>query len=122
METVSTIFAIAAGVFGAGWGMQFIHYKQEQRKRKAESKTAELDADAKEDAIRDAKLVKAYETVIKLQSIVDTEREKWAALAVELSEVKSELMREKEARRLAEHEKCTVIGCVGRQPPRVPTN
>lgn len=119
METVNTIVAIVAGIFGAGWGLQFLYYRYEKRKRGAESKTAELDADAKEDELRDAKLVRAYEQIEKLQIIVDREREKWVKLSVELSEVKAELMREAEARKFAETDRCTVIGCENRCPPRI---
>lgn len=119
MEILNTIFAIAAGVFGAGWGMQFIHYKQEKRKREAEARNSELDVGAKEDAIRDAKLKQAYERIVQLQDIADKERDKWAALAVELSGLKFELLREKEARALAEMNICSVVGCENRCPSRV---
>ena len=118
METVNTVFAVIAGVFGAGWGLQFLYYRYEKRKRGAESKIAELDADAKEDEMRNTKLIQAYETVVKLQSVVDTERRRWIAISVELSELKFELLQEKEARRFAEHDKCTVKECENRCPPR----
>lgn len=118
METVNTIVAIVAGVFGAGWGLQFLYYRYEKRKRGAESKTAELDADAKEDELRDAKLVRAYEQIEKLQIIVDREREKWVHIAQELTAVKKELIDANDAKELAEKDKCTVSGCINRVPPR----
>lgn len=118
MEYINSLSAVLAVVFGAGWGVQFIFYKYEKRDRNAKSKSAEIDVDAREDEIRDQKLLRAYDTVVKLQGIVDTEREKWVAISVELSEVKLELAREREARKMAEFGRCDAEGCDFRTPPR----
>ncbi len=119
METVNIILAIIAGVFGTGWGIQFLWYRYERRQRAAATKASEIDVEAKEDEMRDAKLVRAYDQIVKLQEIVDKERGRWIAIATELSEVKAELIRENEARKLAEKNKCTRDDCTERVPPRI---
>ena len=116
---IEKTLAILAAVFGTGWGLQLLYLGYEKRRRGAESKIAELDADAKEDAIRDAKLKQAYDRIVQLQDIIDWERDKWVALADEARELKIELLQEKEARRFAERDKCSVEGCEKRQPPRI---
>ena len=118
METLNTIIGIIAGVFGVGWGFQFLYYRYEKRKRGAEAKIAALDADAKEDAYNEAELKRAYDRIVQIQDIANRERDKWAALAVELSELKLQLLQEKEARAIADRDKCTVVGCEHRIPPR----
>lgn len=119
METLNTIVAIIAVVFGTGWGLQFLYYTYEKRKKGAAAKTAELDVDAKEDAMKDAMLRQAYDRIIQLQEIADKERDKWVKIAEELSRIKLELLQEKEARQIAERDMCSVVACENRCPPRI---
>lgn len=125
-EFINSLAAVAAGVFGAGWGIQFLYYRSEKRKREAETRRheaetriIELNADAKENAYWDEELKQAYERITHLQNIVNREREKWEALAVEMSGLKMKLLKEKEARELAEYNMCTRRGCDKRCPPRI---
>nr|DAF13304.1 MAG TPA: shock protein B [Caudoviricetes sp.] len=116
--SMETLLAILTAVFGTGWGIQFFYYRYERRKRKAEVENIELDLDAKHDELQDRQLEKAYKQITELQNIVDSEREKWVELARKLSDLKTELLNEQEARRMAEYDKCTVQSCLNRQPPR----
>lgn len=113
------IVAIIAGVFGAGWGFQFLYYRYEKRKRGAESKIAVLNADAKEDEIRDKKLLDAYDMNMKLQDIVNKEREARIELIRENTRLKLKLADKDEKLLLAEFAKCTRDGCRDRIPPRI---
>ena len=117
-DTLNSIWAALSGIFGIGWGAQFLYYRYEKRKREAELKSSEIDVDAKEDATRNAKLAQAYERIVQLQGIADKERDKWVAIAEELSDVKLELLRERELRRVADFDKCTRLACPNRTPPR----
>lgn len=115
---IEKLLTILTAVFGGGWIAQVLFMRHEKRKKAAEAKDAEIDVDEKEDRIRDQKLSGAYDTIIRLQQVVNAERDKWIELAKEVSALKSELLREKEARQLAEFDKCTVQGCNNRMPPR----
>lgn len=117
-QFMEPLLTILAAVFGGGWLTQVLYMRYEKRKKHAETRTAEIDVDIKEDQVRDAKLVRAYEQIVELQSIVDQERGKWVALAKEISEIKQKLLKEREARELAEFDKCTKTGCTDRIPPR----
>ena len=112
---METLLAILATVFGTGWGVQFIYYRYERRKRKAEAESIELDLDEKHDKMLD----NAYKQIVELQGIADSEREKWIDLSKKISAMKIELLNEREARMIAEHDKCTVQTCLQRQPPRL---
>ena len=116
---MATLLAILATVFGTGWGVQFIYYRYERRKRKAEAESIELDLDEKHDKMQDQMLDNAYKQIVELQGIADSEREKWIDLSKKISAMKIELLNEREARMIAEHDKCTVQTCLQRQPPRL---
>lgn len=116
------ILAFLAAALGGGWLAQILFMRYEKRKKAAESKDAEIDVDAKEDMIRDKKLSDAYDRIVQLQEIADKERDKWVKVSEELTEMKLEVLREREARKLAEFSKCTVSGCPNRQPPRIDNN
>lgn len=115
---METILGILAAAFGSGWMIQIAFYQYEKRKRMAEAKNAEIDLDAKQDAMHDKQLDNAFKQIVELQNIVDTERNKWIELAKKVVQLKTDLLAEKEARQLAEYERCTVHPCVSRQPPR----
>lgn len=112
------LLAVLTAVFGGGWIAQILFLRYEKRKKAAETKGAEIDIEEKEDRLRDEKLSKAYDQITSMQAIVDVERNKWMVIARELSDVKRELLREQEARQLAEYDKCTMQGCKNRIPPR----
>ena len=116
------ILPILTAIFGGGWIAQVLFMKYEKRKKASEAKGAEIDIDEKEDRLRDKKLSDAYDQIEKLQAIINSERDKWIKLAEEASAIKQELIREKEARQLAEVDKCTISGCPNRQPPRTESN
>lgn len=119
METINTIIAIIAGIFGAGWGFQFLYYRYERRKREAESKAAELDVDAKGDTMRNKMLSDAYEMNMKMQVIIDKERDARIELIRENTDLKLKLADKDEKVLLAEFAKCTRDGCMNRIPPRI---
>jgi molecular chaperone GrpE (heat shock protein) len=112
------IFAVISAILGGGWIAQILFMRYEKRKKATEAKSAEVDLEKKEDDFMSDRLSKAYETIINLQRIVDEEREKWSRIASELSDVRLELLREKEARQTAEFNLCTRLNCPDRQPPR----
>lgn len=118
MELLNNVAALAAAIFGAGWGAQFIYYRIERRKRLAETKAVEVDVDIKEAAFRAAQLEKAYDQIKKMQTVIDREREKWVKLAEKLSKVEGQLRREIEARESAEASECTILDCEKRKPPK----
>ena len=118
MQFLEKILPYLTAIFGGGWLAQFVYFRLERRKKKAETKEAEIDIDKKEDELRDKKLSDAYDTIVRLQGIVNAERDKWIRMAEEISSLKQQLLEEKEARQLAEKDKCTVFGCLDRQPPR----
>lgn len=115
---METILGILAAAFGSGWAIQIAFYQYEKRKRKAEAENAEIDLDAKQDELRDKQLDNAFKQIIELQKIIDTERNKWIEISKELVRLKTELIAEREARQIAEYEKCTVHPCSMRKPPR----
>ena len=115
---METFLGILAAAFGSGWAIQIAYYQYERRKRRAEAKNAEVDLDAKQDELHDRQLEKALKQIVELQNIVDTERNKWIELAKKVVQLKTELLAEKEARQLAEYDKCTVHNCESRIPPR----
>lgn len=112
------ILTILATIFGGGWLAQILFMRYERRKKAAETKNAEIDVDDKEDRLRDKKLSDAYDQLVKMQEIINIERGKWIKFAEEITALMEELLREQEARRLAEYDKCTVQGCASRKPPR----
>ena len=112
--TMETFLGILAAAFGSGWAIQIAFYQYERRKRRAEAKNAEVDLDAKQDELHDKQLDKAFKQIVELQSIVDTERNKWIELAQKVVQLKMELLAEKEARQLAEYDRCTVHYCENR--------
>ena len=116
---METLLSILTTVCGTGWGVQFIYYRYERRKRKAEVESLELDLDEKHDKMQDQMLDNAYKQIVELQGIADSEREKWIDLSKKISAMKIELLDEREARMIAEHDKCTVQTCLQRQPPRL---
>lgn len=115
---METVLAILAAAFGSGWAIQIAFYRYEKRKRKAEVESVELDLDAKHDQIQDKQLEKAYQQIIELQGIIDSERDKWVELAKKFVLLKEDLLNEREARRLTEFDRCTVSNCDKRTPPR----
>lgn len=115
---METILGILAAAFGSGWMIQIAFYQYEKRKRRAEAKNAEIDLDAKQDEMHDMQLDNAFKQIVELQNIVDTERNKWIELAKKVVQLKTDLLAEKEARQLAEYDKCTVKNCPSRTPPR----
>lgn len=112
------LLTILTALFGGGWLAQILFMRYEKRKKAAETKDVEIDVADKEDRLRDKKLSDAYDQLVRMQVIIDNERGKWVALAEEISDLKLELLKEKEARKLAENDKCTVEGCKTRTPPR----
>ena len=115
---METILGILAAAFGSGWMIQIAFYQYEKRKRRAEAKNAEIDLDAKQDEMHDKQLDNAFKQIVELQEIIDTERNQWIELAKKVVQLKTELIAEREARQLAEYERCTVHPCSSRQPPR----
>lgn len=115
---METILGILAAAFGSGWMIQIAFYQYEKRKRRAEAKNAEIDLDAKQDEMHDRQLDNAFKQIVEMQEIIDTERNKWIELAKKVVQLKTELIAEREARQLAEYEKCTVHPCSMRKPPR----
>ena len=115
MSTLEIMLSALTSLLGTGWAL---HYKIDKRRRKAEVKSVELDVDAKHDELQDRQLDNCYTRIEKLQKIVDTERNKWSDIARELIDTKVELLKEREARKIAEHDKCTRERCELRIPPR----
>gem|GEM_PF-6285198 len=107
-----------AAAFGSGWAIQIAFYQYERRKRIVDAKNAEIDLDTKQDQLHDKQLDNAFKQIVELQNIVDTERNKWIELAKKVVQLKTELLAEKEARQLAEYDRCTVHYCENRIPPR----
>lgn len=115
---METFLGIMAAALGSGWAIQIAFYQYERRKRRAEAKNAEIDLDTKQDELHDKQLDNAFKQIVELQNIVDTERNKWIELAQKVVQLKTELLAEKEARQLAEYDRCTVYHCENRIPPR----
>ena len=115
---METFLGIMAAALGSGWAIQIAFYQYERRKRRAEAKNAEIDLDTKQDELHDKQLDNAFKQIVELQNIVDTERNKWIELAKKVVQLKTELLAEKEARQLAEYDRCTVHHCENRIPPR----
>lgn len=113
------ILAILTLVLGGGWLGQVLYLRYEKKKRSSELKSMDLDLKKKGYEISDDRLEKAFDSITQLQGIVDKERQRWAELAKELSEVKLELLKEREARKIAEYNMCTIWDCCKRQPPRI---
>lgn len=118
MDLTEKLLAVATGLFGGGWLSQVLLLRYERRKKRAEAHIAEVDADEKYERVQEHKLSRAYDQIVELQGIVDTERGKWVELARKVSALKAELLIEKEARRIAEYDKCKVRVCHDRKPPR----
>ena len=115
---METFLGIMAAAFGSGWAIQIAFYQYERRKRIVDAKNAEIDLDTKQDQLHDKQLDNAFKQIVELQNIVDTERNKWIELAKKVVQLKTELLAEKEARQLAEYDRCTVHYCENRIPPR----
>lgn len=79
---------------------------------------AALDADQKEGEVRNQQLNQAYDQILKLQSQVDRERDKWIELSVKITALSEQLQMEIHARKRAEWDKCVITGCPLRNPPR----
>lgn len=114
---METVLAILAAAFGSGWAIQIAFYRYEKRKRKAEVENVELDLDTKYDELQEKRLGEAYQHIDRLQGVVDSERDKWIKLANEVVLLKEELLNEREAKKMAEFDRCTVSNCDKRTPP-----
>lgn len=112
------ILAVLTAVLGGGWITQILFLRYERRRKKAETESMELDIDQKYDTVQQERLKQAYDQIVALQDIIDLERGKWVELAKKVSALKTELMLESDARRIAEYDRCTVKGCLRRIPPR----
>lgn len=118
MDGINVVLTVLAGAFGGGWLLQVLFYRYERRKKAAETASVELDFDMKHDEMRDRQAEKTYGQIVELQGIVDSERDKWIELAKRVVVLKMELLDEREARKTAEFDRCTVAGCDRRVPPR----
>lgn len=115
---METVLAILAAAFGSGWAIQIAFYRYEKRKRKAEVENVELDLDTKYDELQEKRLGEAYQHIDRLQGVVNSERDKWIKQANEVVLLKEELLNEREAKKMAEFDRCTVSNCDKRTPPR----
>lgn len=119
MGVIEIILTALTGIFGIGWGAQFLWYRHEKRKREAETRDAEIDVDRKEDELRDKRLSDAYEMIMKTQDMVNREREARLDLVHENTQLKLQLAEKNERLLLAEFARCTRDGCTNRIPPRI---
>ena len=74
--------------------------------------------DTKYDELQEKRLGEAYQHIDRLQGVVNSERDKWIKLANEVVLLKEELLNEREAKKMAEFDQCTVSNCDKRTPPR----
>lgn len=119
MGTIEIILTVISGVFGTGWAAQALYFRYERRKRETEAKTAEIDVDAREDEIRNKKLIDAYDTIVKTQELLNKERDMRMELFSDNTDLKLQLAQAKEQIILVEFARCDKESCGHRTPPRV---
>lgn len=133
IDTATAICGLIAVVFGAGWGSTFLFFRQKRRKEKASADGAELDAQSKlieqfehllkaknaEEQDLKQELKEAREEAKAARSNEAKERDKVTGLFRELSDARVEIEKLHGTLAISEYNKCEVVRCNRRQPPRV---
>lgn len=133
MDAATAICGLLAIVFGAGWGSTFLFFRQKQRKEQASAEGAELDTRGKlidqyehllaakntEEADLKQERREAQEEARIARSNEAKERDKVTGLFKELSDARVDAEKLRGALAIAEYNKCEIVRCNRRQPPRI---
>lgn len=132
IDNATAICGLIAAVFGAGWGSTLLFFRQKRRKERASADGAELDTRGK--------LIEQYEHLLKAKNLEEAdlkqelkeareeariarsneakERDKVVGLFKELSDAKVKIEKLMGELAIVEYNKCEVIRCGKRKPPR----
>ena len=133
IDTATAICGLIAAVFGAGWGSTLLFFRQKRRKERASADGAELDTRGKlieqyehlltakntEEADLKQELKEAREEARTARSNEAKERDKVTGLFRELSDARVDAEKLRGALAITEYNKCEVVRCNRRQPPRI---
>ncbi len=133
IDTATAICGLIAVVFGAGWGSTFLFFRQKKRKERASADSAELDIQGKViDQYEHLLAAKNKEEIELKQERNDArdeartarsneakERDKVTGLFKELSDARVEIEKLRGTLAIIEYNKCEVVRCNRRQPPRI---
>lgn len=124
-STTELLKWIITGALGTGWITTFLFYRTRRRKANAEADKEETEADKQAFEALGAKVEhlkrenkEGYETIEKLQTIINELRDKNLEQAKKISELEMKLLGAERKQRVADYEKCVVENCCDRTPKR----
>lgn len=117
-NTLEFIKWILAGALGTGWVGTFMFYRSKRKKVMVESEKEELQYDIAQIEHLKKQNKEAYETIEKLQEIINELRAKNVEDAMKINELELKLIAAEGKQKFAEYNTCVVDDCCNRMPKR----
>lgn len=109
---------IITGALGSGWLITFMFYRSKKRKANAEAEKEELQLDIDQIEHLKKQNKEAYETIERLQAIINELRAKNIEDAKKINDLEFKLLEAERKRKKAEYNTCIVENCCDRTPKR----
>lgn len=117
-NTIELLKWILTGLLGTGWIGTFMFYRTRKKKANIEADKEELQLDIDQIEHLKKQNKEAYETIEKLQSIINELRAKNIEDAKKINELELKVIEADRKQKLAEYNACAVDNCCERVPKR----
>ena len=128
-EIFQTVSLILNLVLGGGFIVTIFTIKAERKKRNADAelaqsnvKLSEIDIDIKNEEFHDARFIKFRDTINAQDKLISELRQRIIDIEQTQLNIKLELIKEQDRRRIAEYNVCNVAICCNRNPPKFGQN
>lgn len=116
-------------VLASGFIVTVFTIKAERKKRNADAdlaqsnvKLSEIDIDVKNEEFHDARFIKFRDTINAQDKLISELRQRIIDIEQTQLNLRLDLIREQEKRRMAEYNVCMVVTCCKRDPPKFSKN
>lgn len=117
-NTIELLKWILTGLLGTGWIGTFMFYRTRKKKANIEADKEELQLDIDQIEHLKKQNREAYETIEKLQSIINELRAKNIEDAKKINDLELKLIESNSKQKLAEYNACIIDNCCDRIPKR----
>ena len=117
-STIEFLKWLLAAALGTGWVGTCMFYRSKRKKAKVEANEEELKYDIAQIDHLKKQNKEAYETIEKLQEIINELRAKNIEDAKKINDLELKLIEAERRRNLAEYNQCVVDNCCDRMPKR----
>lgn len=117
-NTIELLKWVLTALLGTGWIGTFMFYRVKKRKANVEADKEELKLDIDQIEHLKKQNKEAYETIEKLQTIINDLRAKSIESAKKINELELKLIEATQRQKVAEYNTCIVEDCRDRMPKR----